>query len=129
MYYFTYFWSGWRWNTKKKGENLSIIKSHPGFLLFFEIYTCFDLNSLSTILDFKCWIFLLCHLSFSSYCFLMVYSLPMERQLCSVDTICDSNIWVTGFISVCVLFRKLAKNRDLFVMSSVASYNKAKSLI
>lgn len=53
----------------------------------------------------------------------------MERQLCRVGTICDGNIWENEFILVCVLFGRSAKNGDLFVMSSVASYNTAKSLI
>lgn len=36
---------------------------------------------------------------------------------------------MNGFISVCVMFRKLAKHGGLFVMLRVASYNKGKSLI
>lgn len=56
-------------NEIKEGEILCLLKSHPGFLLFLKFKLVFDLNSVSSVLDFKCGTFFLCNLGFSSYCF------------------------------------------------------------
>lgn len=53
----------------------------------------------------------------------------MERHLGPVTTVCDGNVCVNELSLVGIMFRKLAKNGDLFVMSNVASYSKAKSLM
>lgn len=53
----------------------------------------------------------------------------MERQLGPVTTVCDGNVWENELSLICVMLRKFVKNGDLVVMSNVASYSKAKSLM